>query len=200
MYYTIEGKRLLKILYLIGILLGALMVNIGVQSGFFHSYDFLDYTSYISALEDNMTDGFFSYVVMIRIRQLLLFILGVFLLSPYVAYCIFTVLFSVTFGSFISLMVIRFGWMGMFYGMIFLIPQAFFYGIMLFAAYIYIFRSNPKEQLYRLRTGRHSSIFKSKPIIEYRVFVAALCVVMFCAGCYSEGYINPKILKMFLPM
>lgn len=200
MYYTIEGKKLLLLLYFTGILLGSLIINIGIRNGFFHFYDFLDYTSYIASLEGKTAGDLFSYIVMVRIRQLLMFIMGVFIFSPYVTYCLFTSVFSIALGSFISLLVIRFGWTGMLYGLAFTMPQIIFYGIMLFSAYFYIFHNNTKGHFYIMKMKQQGKLLKIHPVMEQKLFVSALCITMFCAGCFSESYLNLFILKRFLPL
>ena len=200
MYYTIEGKRVLSILYLLGALLGAAVINLGMKNGFFHFYDFADYTAYLSSMTGDVLGGLFSYVVILRIRQLLLFVAGVFLLSPYVTYCILTFVFSVTLSGFVSLMTIRYGILGMPYTLLFLMPQAIFYGIMLFSAYHYIFQTGTGSLIYRKRGEGQGRLTRVKKLMDQKLFVAILCIAMFVCGCLSEGYLNPVLIRHFLPM
>lgn len=198
MYYTIEGKRLLIVLYFAGVLLGALIINIGIQKGIFHFYDFLDYTGYITSLEENTGGEILSYVLYIRIRQVILFIIGMFILTPYVTYCVFTGFLALTLGSFVSLLVIRFGWTGIIYCLVFGFPQSLFYIITLVTAYSYIFGSKSVSSIYRMRVGKQGALIKIRSVMDHKVFVSGICIASFVTGCFSEAYFNPMILKNLL--
>ena len=47
MYYTIEGKRVLGILYIAGLITGTLFFNITIKMQVFKVSDFLDFTEYM---------------------------------------------------------------------------------------------------------------------------------------------------------
>ena len=49
MYYTIEGKRVLGILYIAGLITGTLFFNITIKMQVFKVSDFLDYRIYEDA-------------------------------------------------------------------------------------------------------------------------------------------------------
>ena len=52
MYYTIEGKRVLGILYIAGLITGTLFFNITIKMQVFKVSDFLDFTEYMKMLEN----------------------------------------------------------------------------------------------------------------------------------------------------
>ena len=81
MYYTIEGKRVLGILYIAGLITGTLFFNITIKMQVFKVSDFLDFTEYMKMLENIDLAIFCYYVVFVRFRQLLLFFVGLFLFS-----------------------------------------------------------------------------------------------------------------------
>ena len=73
MYYTIEGKRVLGILYIAGLITGTLFFNITMKMQIFKLSDFLDFTEYMKMLENIDLSTFCSYVFFVRFRQLMLF-------------------------------------------------------------------------------------------------------------------------------
>ena len=75
MYYTIEGKRVLGILYIAGLITGTLFFNITMKMQIFKLSDFLDFTEYMKMLENIDLSTFCSYVFFVRFRQLMLFLL-----------------------------------------------------------------------------------------------------------------------------
>lgn len=196
MYYSIEGKKLLNILYLTGILLGTVITNLGIKNGLFHLYDFLDYTGYITSMGQNSSQEFISYILLTRCRQMFLFIISILILSPYISFCLGVLLFAFMTGSFISFLVLRFGWLGMVYGFVSMMPHFVFYGIMFFAAYSYIFYINPRERIYRLRPEIRHAFNRIPSLMVQKVFVALLCIIMFISGCISEAYLNPCLIRM----
>jgi len=196
MYYSIEGKKLLNILYLTGILLGTVITNLGIKNGLFHLYDFLDYTGYITSLGQNSSQEVVSYILITRCRQMFLFIISILILSPYISFCLGVLLFAFVTGSFISFLVLRFGWQGMVYGFMFMMPHFVFYGIMFFAAYSYIFYVNPRERIYRLRPKTRHDFNMIFPLMNQKLFVAFFCILMFVSGCISESYLNPCLIRM----
>ena len=109
MYYTIEGKRVLGILYIAGLITGTLFFNITIKMQVFKVSDFLDFTEYMKMLENIDLAIFCSYVVFVRFRQLLLFFVGLFLFSPYIVFCLFDYGVSVFTGILISAMVLKYG-------------------------------------------------------------------------------------------
>ena len=50
MYYTIEGKKVLGILYIAGLVTGTLFFNITIRVQIFKFSDFLDFTEYMKML------------------------------------------------------------------------------------------------------------------------------------------------------
>ncbi|MBQ9155541.1 MAG: hypothetical protein IJ137_02030 [Eubacterium sp.] len=212
MYYAIEGKRLLKVLYIAGALLGSLMINIGLKSSLIHSYDFLDAINYLTTFDPADTSRFFFYVLFTRIRQLLVFIISLLTLSPFAGYCLFIFLFSFLTGSFLSAMTAHFGIAGIWYGSLFLFPHTICYGIMLYVAYTYIFFTRPGPVIkggwhkgrrswsphHRLSRKIGSSAFAGRQPVRTRLLAALILVIMFGLGCVSEGLLNPLILRMFL--
>ena len=64
MYYTIEGKRVLGILYIAGLITGTLFFNITIKMQVFKVSDFLDFTEYMKMLENIDLAIFCSYVVL----------------------------------------------------------------------------------------------------------------------------------------
>ena len=50
MYYTIEGKRVLGMLYIAGLITGTLFFNITMKMQIFKLSDFLDFTEYMNCL------------------------------------------------------------------------------------------------------------------------------------------------------
>ena len=73
MYYTIEGKRVLGMLYIAGLITGTLFFNITMKMQIFKLSDFLDFTEYMKMLENIDLSTFCSYVFFVRFRQLILF-------------------------------------------------------------------------------------------------------------------------------
>ena len=107
MYYTIEGKRFLYILYLAGLLLGTIVINVAISMNVFRPSDFLGFIEYMKSLDGLDHNALFSYVCLVRIRQLIIFFVSIFLFSPYVVYCILDFVVSFFTGFFISTLVIR---------------------------------------------------------------------------------------------
>ena len=66
MYYTIEGKRVLGILYIAGLITGTLFFNITIKMQVFKVSDFLDFTEYMKMLENIDLAIFCSYVVFVN--------------------------------------------------------------------------------------------------------------------------------------
>ena len=60
MYYTIEGKRFLCILYVIGLLTGTFFINVSIKMNLFRVSDFLGFTEYVKTLEGLDSNAFFS--------------------------------------------------------------------------------------------------------------------------------------------
>ena len=184
MYYTIEGKRVLGILYIAGLITGTLFFNITIKMQVFKVSDFLDFTEYMKMLENIDLAIFCSYVVFVRFRQLLLFFVGLFLFSPYIVFCLFDYGVSVFTGILISAMVLKYGWTGLVGGICFLFPQYFFYGMIFVIVYIYLFRT----VISRGRRGTHT-------LLKDRIIIILLIIGLFFVGCYIEAYISPSILK-----
>ena len=172
MYYTIEGKRVLGILYIAGLITGTLFFNITIKMQVFKVSDFLDFTEYMKMLENIDLAIFCSYVVFVRFRQLLLFFVGLFLFSPYIVFCLFDYGVSVFTGILISAMVLKYGWTGI--------------------VYIYLFRNAAIGNFYtvisRGRRGTHT-------LLKDRIIIILLIIGLFFVGCYIEAYISPSILK-----
>ncbi|MFR3345523.1 MAG: hypothetical protein ACLTS6_16940 [Anaerobutyricum sp.] len=137
MYYTIEGKRVLGILYIAGLITGTLFFNITMKMQIFKLSDFLDFTECMKMLENIDLSTFCSYVCFVRFRQLILFFIGLFLFSPYIVFCLLDYITSIFIGILLSVMVLKYGWTGMIGGVCFLFPQYVFYGMILLSAYIY---------------------------------------------------------------
>ena len=192
MYYTIEGKRVLGILYIAGLVTGTLFFNITINMQIFKVSDFLDFTEYMKMLENIDLSVFCSYVVLMRFRQLVLFFVGLFLFSPYVIFCLFDYGISVFTGILISAMVLKYGWTGLAGGIGFLFPQYFFYGMIFVLVYIYLFRNVTIRNFYtaisKRRMGTHT-------LLKDRVVIILLIIGLFFIGCYIEAYISPIILK-----
>ena len=189
MYYTIEGKRVLGILYIAGLITGTLFFNITIKMQVFKVSDFLDFTEYMKMLENIDLAIFCSYVVFVRFRQLLLFFVGLFL---YIVFCLFDYGVSVFTGILISAMVLKYGWTGLVGGICFLFPQYFFYGMIFVIIYIYLFRNAAIGNFYtvisRGRRGTHT-------LLKDRIIIILLIIGLFFVGCYIEAYISPAILK-----
>lgn len=192
MYYTIEGKRVLGILYIAGLITGTLFFNITIKMQVFKVSDFLDFTEYMKMLENIDLAIFCSYVVFVRFRQLLLFFVGLFLFSPYIVFCLFDYGVSVFTGILISAMVLKYGWTGLVGGICFLFPQYFFYGMIFVIVYIYLFRNAAIGNFYtvisRGRRGTHT-------LLKDRIIIILLIIGLFFVGCYIEAYISPAILR-----
>lgn len=193
MYYTIEGKRVLGILYIVGLVTGTLFFNITIKTQLFKVSDFLDFTEYMKLLENIDLSIFCSYVVFVRFRQLLLFFVGLFLFSPYIIFCLFDYGVSVFTGILISAIVLKYGWTGLAGGICFLFPQYFFYGMIFVVVYIYLFRNAAIGNFYTVisrgrRTGPHT-------LLKDRIIIILLIIGLFFVGCYIEAYISPHILK-----
>lgn len=195
MYYTIEGKRFLCILYVIGLLAGTFFINISIKMNLFRVSDFLGFTEYVKTLEGLDTNAFFSYVCMVRIRQLILFFVCLFLFSPYVIYCILDFALSAVMGIFVSVLVAKYGVMGMIKGIAFLIPHYFFFGMMLTVIYIYLFQKTPFSRIYRISTVSQTIMANNKKLLENRIVVVVFCFIMFGLGCYTETFINPIVVR-----
>lgn len=193
MYYTIEGKRVLGIIYIAGLITGTLFFNITVRMQVFKVSDFLDFTEYMKMLENIDLSIFCSYVVFVRFRQLLLFFIGLFLFSPYIIFCLFDYGVSIFTGILISAMVLKYGWTGLAGGICFLFPQYLFYGMIFIIIYIYLFRNAAIGNFYTVipigrRRGAHT-------LLKDRIVIILLIIGLFLAGCYIEAYVSPHILK-----
>ena len=164
MYYTIEGKRFLRILYVAGLLLGSVFINLSIQMNLFRTTDFLGFVEYIQSLKGLDTSAFFSYVCLVRFRQLLIFFVCLFIFSPYVVFCVLDFLVSVLMGFFISTLVLYYGWPGMIKGIGFLIPHYIFYGILLCRG---LSESGNTENILSLM---HDFMYNGRTIPVYRCF------------------------------
>lgn len=102
MYYTIEGKRVLGMLYIAGLITGTLFFNITMKMQIFKLSDFLDFTEYMKMLENIDLSTFCSYVFFVRFRQLILFFIGLFLFSPYIVFCLLDYITSIFIGILLS--------------------------------------------------------------------------------------------------
>ncbi len=193
MYYTIEGKRVLGILYIAGLVTGTLFLNITVKMQVFKVSDFLDFTEYMKMLENIDLSIFCSYVVFVRFRQLLLFFAGLLLFSPYIIFCLFDYGTSVFAGILISAMVLKYGWTGLVGGVGFLFPQYFFYGMIFVIVYIYLFRNTVIGNFYTaISRGKR---METHTLLKDRIIIILLIIALFFWGCYIEAYISPRILK-----
>lgn len=193
MYYTIEGKRVLGILYIAGLITGTLFFNITIRMQIFKVSDFLDFTEYMKMLENIDLSVFCSYVFFLRFRQLLLFFVCLFLFSPYIVFCLLDYIASVFTGILISAMVLKYGWTGMIGGSCFLVPQYLFYGMIFIIIYIYLFRNAVIGNFYTAisrgrRVGTHT-------LLKDRIMIILIIIGLFFMGCYVEAYISPLILK-----
>lgn len=160
----------------------------------FRAADFLGFTEYIAVWKEADKAAFFSYVCLVRGRQMLVFFLCLFLFSPYIVFCLLDFCVSIFSGFFVSLLVVRYGWTGMGRGLCFFVPHYIFYGMFLSILYIYLFRRGPMTGRYFVSPGislRQGSFFDNK------VMVSVLCILLFGVGCYAEAYLNPVILKNF---
>ena len=68
MYYTIEGKRVLGILYIAGLITGTLFFNITMKMQIFKLSDFLDFTEYMKMLE-NITSIFIGILLSVMVLK-----------------------------------------------------------------------------------------------------------------------------------
>ena len=195
MYYTIEGKRFLGILYMAGLVAGTVFINISVKMNLFRVSDFLGFAEYVETLEGLDTGAFFSYVCMVRVRQLILFFICLFLFSPYVVYCVLDFAASFVMGMFVSILVARYGVMGMAKGFFFLMPHYLFYGLALILIYVYLFRKTPFSQIYKISAVNRSMASKSKGVLENRIIVVCICFLLFGVGCYMESNVNPSLVS-----
>lgn len=193
MYYTIEGKRVLGILYIAGLITGTLFFNITVRMQIFKVSDFLDFTEYMKMIENIDLSVFCSYVLFVRFRQLFVFFICLFLFSPYIVFCLLDYTASVFVGILISTMVLKYGWTGMIGGISFLFPQYFLYGMIFAIIYIYLFRNAFIGNFYTAisrgrRRGTHT-------LLKDRIIIILIIIGLFFVGCYVEAYISPLILK-----
>lgn len=195
MYYTIEGKRFLCVLYISGLLVGSLLINLSVKMNLFRITDFLGFTEYVKTLEGLDTRAFFSYVCMVRVRQCILFFLCLFLFSPYVVYCVIVFAVSFMVGMLVSSLTAKYGIAGMVQGSVFLFPHYLFYGIMLVLIYVYLFQKTPFSQIYRISSATPFVIDRNKRVLENRIVIVLFCFLLFGVGCYTEAYINPVIVQ-----
>lgn len=193
MYYTVEGKRVLAILYVVGLMTGTLFFNITMRTHIFKVSDFLDFTEYMKMLENIDLSIFCSYVVFIRFRQLLLFFVCLFLFSPYIVFCMLDYITSIFIGILISAMSLKYGWTGLFGGICFLFPQYFFYGLIFVIIYIYLFRNTVIGNFcMAISRGRHGN---SQTLLKDRIIIILFIIILFFVGCYIEAYVSPRILK-----
>ena len=158
MYYTIEGKKVLGILYIAGLITGTLFFNITIKMQVFKVSDFLDFTEYMKMIENIDLAIFCSYVVFVRFRQLLLFFVGLFLFSPYIVFCLFDYGVSVFTGILISAMVLKYGWTGLVGGICFYFHNIFLWNDFVIV-YIYLFEMQLSEtsiQLFQEDGGGHT--------------------------------------------
>lgn len=195
MYYTIEGKRFLCVLYMVGLFAGTIFINVSLKMNIFRVSDFLGFAEYVKTLEGLDSGAFFSYVCMVRIRQLVLFFFCLFLFSPYVVYCILDVIISFVMGMFVSILVAKYGAGGMIQGGAFLLPHYIFYGAMLMIIYVYLFQKTPFSRIYRLSAENNSIVTNNKGFLENKIFVVLSCFLLFGIGCYTEAYMNPLVVQ-----
>ena len=71
MYYTIEGKRVLGILYIAGLITGTLFFNITIKMQVFKVSDFLDFTEYMKMLENIDLAIFCGFIFIFTIYSVL---------------------------------------------------------------------------------------------------------------------------------
>ena len=194
MYYTIEGKRVLGILYIAGLITGTLFFNITIKMQVFKVSDFLDFTEYMKMLENIDLAIFCSYVVFVRFRQLLLFFVGLFLFSPYIVFCLFDYGVSVFTGILISAMVLKYGWTGLVGGTCFLFPQYFCYSI-----YLPVSKCSYRKLLYSYfkRTAGDTYITKRQDYHNFTYNRVVFCGMLH-RGIYQSIYIKEDFWYFYI--
>ncbi|MCO7154545.1 hypothetical protein NIA73_15515 [Anaerobutyricum hallii] len=200
MYYTIEGKRVLGILYIAGLITGTLFFNITIKMQVFKVSDFLDFTEYMKMLENIDLAIFCSYVVFVRFRQLLLFFVGLFLFSPYIVFCLFDYGVSVFTGILISAMVLKYGWTGLVGGTCFLFPQYFFlWNDFCYSIYLPVSKCSYRKLLYSYfkRTAGDTYITKRQDYHNFTYNRVVFCGMLH-RGIYQSIYIKEDFWYFYI--
>lgn len=194
MYYTIEGKRFLFVLYLSGLFLGSVMMNLAVHMHLFEEVNLFQFITYLKEWDMN-DSSLFSYILFIRLRQLVIFFICLLIFSPYIVFCVLDFLFSFLAGGFISCAVMNYGASGMLKGMAVFFPHGICYLAAFVLIYLYLFRKTPASFLYRPKGNRSLHALKPSYWLEYRTIVAIGVLLLFLVGCYMESNLSPMLLK-----
>lgn len=194
MYYTIEGKKFLIVLYLSGLLFGSVMMNLAVHMHLFEEVNLFQFITYLKEW-DMHNSSLFSYILFIRLRQLIIFFIFLLIFSPYIVFCVLDFVFSFLAGGFISCAVMNYGVTGMVKGVAVFFPHGICYLAAFVLIYLYLFKKTPAVAMYRPRGNTLSNILRPGYWLEYRTIVAIGVIVLFLIGCYMESNLCPLLLK-----
>lgn len=194
MYYTIEGKKFLLVLYLSGLFLGSVMMNLAVRMHLFEEVSLFQFVTYLKEW-DMHNSSFFSYILFVRLRQLIIFFVFLLIFSPYLVFCVLDFAFSLLAGGFITCAVMYYGSIGMVKGMAIFFPHGICYLAAFGLIYLYLFKKTPAIAMYRPGGTWLSRIIRPGFWLKYRTMVAVCVILLFIAGCYMESSLSPLLLR-----
>lgn len=192
---TVEGQKrgmnrfisFFCIGFLMGIIIGNFLIpETGGEAGIMSAY-FLDKFEYM----DIEYSSLFVYILEKRMQiYIILVVCGVTAFGCVLAYG-YTMWLGVSTGAFMSICILRMGIMGIFVGLVSLLPQYLIY-IPIYVFLIWRIREN--QELIGNCTGKRE---KQKLWIKYFLvmFVAALVLL---AGIFLESNVNPFLMKKLL--
>ena len=197
MYYTIEGKRVLGILYIAGLITGTLFFNITIKMQVFKVSDFLDFTEYMKMLENIDLAIFCSYVVFVRFRQLLLFFVGLFLFSPYIVFCLFDygVYRNIDFSNGIKIWMDRLSW----WNMLFISTIFFLWNDFCYSIYLPVSKCSYRKLLYSYfkRMAGDTHITKRQDYHNFTYNRVVFCGMLH-RGIYQSIYIKEDFWYFYI--
>ena len=185
MYYTIEGKRVLGILYIAGLITGTLFFNITIKMQVFKVSDFLDFTEYMKMLENIDLAIFCSYVVFVRFRQLLL---PVWLWS----FCIYR---NIDFSNGIKIWMDRLSW----WNMLFISTIFFLWNDFCYSIYLPVSKCSYRKLLYSYfkRMAGDTHITKRQDYHNFTYNRVVFCGMLH-RGIYQSIYIKEDFWYFYI--
>ena len=193
-YYNVEGGKVLILLYIIGLIVGTALFNISVYFSTFHPGDYFDFTEYIKGIQQIQYHQYLSYILLIRIKQAFLFFVMLFVVTPYVAFCILVFLLSFFASIFLSAMIWTDSYLGIVKGILFFLPHGICYGMAFVILYRYLFQKMPSTMYYQYFMKKHTMLLRKNGTFMTQIFIILSILLFFFLGCYAEAYINPRII------
>ncbi|MDR0949150.1 MAG: stage II sporulation protein M [Lachnospiraceae bacterium] len=193
-FRTQSGRIPFLFLFLIGLVLGILVMNIG-KSLFLEKTGLFDEAS-LYQMKYMTVDGntLFVYVLWERLKLIAFLILlastylGIFIISASALWV------GITTGMFLSALVIRYGMKGILFALVGIFPQYLLY----IPAFIALFLWS--EQLYRSlhATATVTTSESGRKVLFQKLLMLLMIIGAVVIGCLLESYVNPYLMSRLL--